>query len=187
MGSSWPNSYGMAVALGLCQVWLAACIPMAAHGPRVNPGWSAGATATYGVSGELESRERSEGVMPVGMVWGRYGWRDTTSGAGVLLGVQASPYLYATLPPVGLSYTEVDAYVQLPQKWTGAWSAGAGGLVAEAHVMPYVQLGRLSSSGRGWYVTQGVRLIPSKRGGEPMWLSTLAIQVPPRACLCIPL
>lgn len=156
---------------------------MVSHTPRVKSGWGAGATATYGAFGELKSNDPSEVGMPVGMLWARHGWISKPDGAAFLIGVQAPPYAYAMAPPIGLSYTELDGYIQLPERWTGKWSAGAGILAAEAHLMPYVQLGELPESGRGWYATQGVRLVPKKQvdaaGWDgPMWLSSMAAQLP---------
>jgi hypothetical protein len=47
-----------------------------------------------------------------------------------------------------------DLYVQVPGGGDH-WAGGAGVLAAPAHLVPYLQVGRVNQDGSGWFTTQG--------------------------------
>jgi hypothetical protein len=66
---------------------------------------------------------------------------------------------------------------------SGSLDAGIGVNLASMHIMPYVQLGRISVSGNGWYTTQGVSVmwdddgVASNGSSAIFWMPTVAYQM----------
>lgn len=120
----------------------AACAPVVAHGPRVQPG--AQAVLTTGMARSLCDSGCQVDVIPQVAAGLSRGWAATETRPGVSLGGKL-----AFLSP------EFDGYVQAPTGWTRTLDAGAGVVVGAEHTMPYLQLGRMRADGSGWYTTQG--------------------------------
>lgn len=122
----------------------AACAPIVTHGPQVERG--ARFTVTAGPSHSLcDSVTCDLDLVPQAALGIRGGRPATETRAGFSVGTNLSINIFSS---------DVDIYVQAP---TGAapMDAGAGVLLSAAHVMPYVQAGRVREDGSGWYTTQG--------------------------------
>lgn len=116
-----------------------ACAPVVTHGPRVEPGFAAGATLGLVPAALCDS---CGAMLPTWGAYGRYGFVPDAAGQPAVL-------VTGTL---GLGFVEGDLYVQAPG--TGSLAYGAGVLGSNWYVMPYLQLGR-STRGSGFYTTQG--------------------------------
>jgi hypothetical protein len=133
----------------------AACAPIVTHGPRPERGLQAVATAGlfYPLCGvQCETQLLNQ----IGF-GARYGRPAENGKAGFSVGGTFS---------LGVVSSELDAYVQAPT--APEWAAGGGVLLSPAHVMPYVQLGRMRASGSGFYTTQGIVWMPERYDGVGM-------------------
>jgi hypothetical protein len=139
IGGPWPRAI-----LSLLALACAACAPMVTHGPAVLGGTHVVVTAGAGVP-PCDSA-CSLDLLPQGALGIHTGRPATGTRPGFQLGVNAS---------VNLISSELDLYVQAPTRYTPL-DVGAGVLLGGAHVMPYVQAGRMrASDGSGFYTTQG--------------------------------
>ena len=131
-----------------------ACVPAVAHGPRIEPGWSVGASASYTDGPSYDDYTDGPDRFlygPIGANVG-YAWSSgQPDRAAYRLGLHVPVPLFMIAQP--------DVYVQLPRTMVGGLDAGvgvSGWLIDPLNVhMPYVQLGRISDAGTGWYTTQG--------------------------------
>jgi hypothetical protein len=149
-----------------------ACVPVATHGPRVEPGAVLGSVLALGSQPTLQAEVKTgEGgvtpVLPPISVFARYGFEAPVR-------VAAAVSVPAGLP-FSLTHPEVDVYAQLtPPEWKTAASAGT--MVSRSYVTPYVQLGRYGD-GVSVYTTQSVALF---RGSGPVarvWMPAAALQM----------
>src|SRR5688500_8314629 len=125
------------------------CMPAVIHGPQVDPGIVGGFSLSspsidkQNFGGEAGERFNSA---TMGANLG-YGWRSPQpGGSAVQVGVHVPGI-------VGVTFTQGDLYYQLPARVTGQLDAGVGLNVAITHTMPYVQFGKISADGSGWYTT----------------------------------
>ena len=126
-----------------------ACVPTVAHGPRVEPGFSAGGSGALPLYGPRYGDALSPyAIGPLGADFG-YGWRGDDDSPALRVGTE---FMIARLDP--------DVYVQLPRS---ALLGMDGGLGVAATValppkswMPYAQLGVTEADGSGFYTTQGL-------------------------------
>ncbi|HEV3051870.1 MAG TPA: hypothetical protein VGX50_16300, partial [Longimicrobium sp.] len=118
-----------------------ACVPVATHGPRVEPGAVVGSVIALGTQPTLQTEVKTgqgnvSTVLPPMGFFARYGWPG--QGADAPVRVAAGVFVPLGLP-FSLTHPELDVYAQLtPQSWTTAASAGA--MVSRSYVTPYVQL-----------------------------------------------
>ena len=148
----------------------AACFPAVTHGPRVDSGLSAGATLggtvgspSYTVGDAGGNRLRNA----VKAVYLGYGRAPSTPGG------------FGAFAAVSVPAMQVDTYLQLPPAWTGAFVGGLGVAADPQAVMPYVQFGKVSTEGMGWWTSLGHgRYTPDGRSLCPSraWMGTAAIQ-----------
>lgn len=137
------------------------CMPHVLHGPRVeDDGLSGSLSLTLGRNreiGDMESR-----ILP--SVYGglRRSWvpADGTGVAGSI-GIQVPLLLFPVVADDGpngfdaLAATSyVDLYMQPSRSLDPGFETGFGALGSTALAGPYLQAGRLSSTGQGWYTTQ---------------------------------
>lgn len=129
----------------------AACAPVVTHGPRVEQG-----VTFYGTGGggrPLCDRPACDTrLVPQQGAGVRYGRAASASAPGWSAGLTLS---------TGGTSSELDLYTQAPDGST-PFDAGAGVLLSPAHVMPYVQAGRMRPDGSGWYTTQGFAFMASR-------------------------
>lgn len=129
----------------------AACAPVVTHGPRVVEGLT-----FYGTAGGARSQcfrpACDTNLVPQQGVGVRYGRAASGSAPGLSAGLTAS---------TGWVSSELDLYAQAPIGFT-PFDAGTGVLLSPAHVMPYVQAGRMRPDGSGWYTTQGFAFMASR-------------------------
>jgi hypothetical protein len=127
----------------------------------------------YGTAGGgkplCERPECDTSLTPQQGVGVRYGRAASASAPGLSVGLTGSTgWVLAELTesPGGMS-SELDLYAQAPVGFT-PFDAGTGVLLSPAHVMPYVQAGRMRPDGSGWYTTQGFAFMaprPSRWSG----------------------
>lgn len=135
----------------LATLCMAACAPIVTHGPRVVEGLTFYGTAGGGRT--LCDRPSCDtSLVPQQGVGLRYGQAATASMPGLSAGLTAS---------TGWESSELDVYVQAPGGFT-PFDAGTGVLLSRAHMMPYVQAGRMKPDGSGWYTTQGFAFMASR-------------------------
>ncbi|HEU0299213.1 MAG TPA: hypothetical protein VFR37_07155 [Longimicrobium sp.] len=127
----------------------AACAPIVTHGPRVEPGLHF--TGTLGVARNACDTACSLDILPQIGMGARYGRAADDGRPG---------YSVAGTLALGLVSSELDAYVQAPT--SPSWAAGGGLLLSPAHVMPYLQAGRVEEDGSGLYTTQGFAVLASR-------------------------
>ena len=175
-----PHPLARVLLLGLAAT--AGCFPAITHGPRVEPGLTAGVTGAYtrgpehveGDEGGIELRSGAVGPY-VG-----YGWAPPDRGRGQAAS-PASPRLYlGVMGPVLFTFAQLDAFVQAPPAWTGPLSAGAGLVASTEGVHVYGQAGRVSDRGRGFYLTGGYGRRQSwsrVEGSSPAWFGGAAVQL----------
>lgn len=129
----------------------AACAPIVTHGPRVEQGFT-----FYGTAGgamHLCARpECDTELVPQQGAGVRYGKAAAGRALGVSAGLTLSTWWESS---------ELDLYAQAPIG-VAPFDAGAGVLLSPAHVMPYVQAGRMKPDGSGWYTTQGFAFLASR-------------------------
>jgi hypothetical protein len=159
-----------------------ACAPIVTHGPRVDTG-----VAFYGTAGGgrplCDRPECDTNLIPQQGVGVRYGGAASASEPGLSAGLTVS---------TGGESSELDLYVQAPIGFT-PFDAGTGVLLSPAHVMPYVQAGRMKPDGSGWYTTQGFAFMASRPARWDMesasqervtpryWAPTVAYRTPGRS------
>lgn len=140
----------------------AACAPVVTHGPRVEPGFT-----FYGTAGGARSSCSRPAcdtqLAPQQGAGVRYGRAASASAPGLSAGLTVSTALVSS---------ELDLYVQAPTSVPGL-DVGVGLLAAATHRMPYVQAGRMSADGSGWYTTQGFAFLGSR---PPQW--SLSVEGP---------
>ena len=121
-----------------------ACAPFVTHSPRVVEGLTFYGTAGGGRT--LCDRPNCDTTLtPQQGVGLRFGHAASASAPGLSAGVTGSPgWVFSDL---GL-YPELDLYAQAPLGLT-PFDAGTGVLLSPAHVMPYVQAGRMKPDGSG--------------------------------------
>ena len=147
---------------------LAGCLPVIAHGPSVERGWSVGATASFSNVREDEAEGLDDVLFaPIGANGG-YGWRpESDARPAFRVGLHVPVLVYA-LP-------QVDLYVQAPRRWFGDFQAGVGAATSAFSEAPYVQLGRLREDGTGWHLTHA--WIDSHDVDlRPIWMTRAAYQ-----------
>lgn len=145
---------------------MTACAPVVTHSPRVAEGLTFYGTAGGGRT--LCDRPACETALtPQQGVGLRVGHAATASAPGLSAGVTGS--VGWVFSDMGL-YPELDLYAQAPIALT-PFDAGTGVLLSPAHVMPYVQAGRMKPDGSGWYTTQGFAFLGSQ---PPSWGSVLS-------------
>lgn len=127
----------------------AACAPIVAHGPRVEPGLRLAATA--GVARNLCDTACALSWVPQLGLGARYGRPAAPGRVGFSVGGMLS---------AAITSSELDLYVQAPG--STAWAAGGGVLLSPSHLMPYLQAGRMDAGGSGFYTTQGFALMASR-------------------------
>jgi hypothetical protein len=122
----------------------AACAPMVTHGPRVQPGTHIMVTGGGGYS-PCDTLTCSLELLPQAALGLRTGRAPSGTRPGLGLGLNLA---------LNLVSSEVDLYAQAPTD-PARFDAGAGVLLSGAHLMPYVQIGRMRDDGSGFYTTQG--------------------------------
>jgi hypothetical protein len=122
----------------------AACAPMVAHGPRVEPGVAVVVTAGGGLPA-CDSAVCHLDLIPQAALGLRGGRTATETRPGFSAGANLA---------LNILSSELDLYAQAPTGFTRL-DMGAGVLLGAAHTMPYVQLGRMLDDGSGFYTTQG--------------------------------
>lgn len=149
-----------------------ACVPVATHGPRVEPGAVLGTVVALGTQPTLQAEVKTgqgnvTSVLPPMGVFVRYGFQaPIRASAGVLVPLSL---------PFSLTHPEVDLYAQLtPAEWNTA--AGAGAMVSRSYVTPYVQLGRYGRD-VGVYTTQSVAIFRGAGPRATVWMPAAAVQV----------
>lgn len=134
-----------------------ACAPIVTHSPRVVEGLTFYGTAGGGRT--LCDRPVCDTTLtPQQGVGLRFGHAATASVPGLSAGVTGSTGWVSD--DLGLN-VELDLYAQAPIGFT-PFDAGTGVLLSPAHVMPYVQAGRMKPDGSGWYTTQGFAVLASR-------------------------
>jgi hypothetical protein len=137
------------IALVVLALLLAACAPIIAHSPDVQPGFSGGMSAAVGNGPTYENGD-DPGPFYFGAVTASaaYGIRPTSeSRPAFRLGFQAPTEGGAAL----------DLYVQTPRRWLHPVTAGVG-LMAEfsdGRQIPYLQAGIKNNEGFGVDVAVG--------------------------------
>jgi hypothetical protein len=140
-----PRLPPRAVLALLAAACTGACAPMVTHGPAVLGGTHVVVTAGAGAAA-CDSAACSLDLLPQAALGIHTGRPATGTWPGFQLGVNAS---------INLISSELDLYVQAPTRYTPL-DVGAGVLLGGAHVMPYVQAGRMRArDGSGFYTTQG--------------------------------
>lgn len=153
-----------------------ACVPVASHGPRVEPGGVTGSMIALGTRPTLEGEVKTgQGnvtpVLPPMGVFVRYGW--TRESANSPIPVAAGVFVPLSLP-FSISHPEVDVYAQLtPAPWPVAGSAGV--LASRSYVSPYVQLGRDLAGGH-LYTTQGMTYFGGSGPRGTVWMPAVAME-----------
>jgi hypothetical protein len=153
-----------------------ACVPVASHGPRVEPGGVAGTIISLGTRPTLEGEVKTgqstvTPVVPPMGFFARFG--TTPDDAGPPVPVAAGVFVPLALP-FSISHPELDVYAQLtPAPWPVAGSAGA--LVSRSYVSPYVQLGRDVAGGH-LYTTQGMAFFGGAGPSGRVWMPAVAMQ-----------
>lgn len=165
-----PSGRAGLVATFLLSV--AACFPPVIRGPQIEDGFSAGATIG-GTAGQV--------TYPVGD-WGGNRLRNAVK--GVFLGYGRSPDEQTSFGGYGavvIPSMQLDAYAQLPPGWTGKFAGGVGVVLDPRSQTPYVQFGRTSTAGNGWWVGLGHGWYrPGRHGYETTstaGLGTAAVQL----------
>jgi hypothetical protein len=130
-------------APALISAAIAACAPVLAHGPRVEPGLFVGGTA-----GLLLTRDTALSPHVVTPQWVPYVRYGRAGKPGGVAGSLALAWGGSPESPV-----EADAYVQLPSG-DSKWAYGAGVVASPALTMPYAQVGKSLSRGYEVYTTQ---------------------------------
>jgi hypothetical protein len=170
---------GWIVSGVLTPALLSACVPVIAHGPRVEPGPSIGLSASLTAG----PRYRNGDDYTIPFLTGPLG---ANAGIGWRSAHEGWPALRVGLHvPAMFILTQGDVYVQAPRRMVGGLDAGVGlsAMFVEqgGAGMPYLQVGRLDVNGSGWYTPQGYYL--NRYGGEPgvrvvlreeAWVPTLA-------------
>lgn len=165
------------VLLLLLVLVVPACVPVATHGPRVEPGGVVGSVIALGTQPTLQAEvETGEGsvtpVLPPMGFFARYGWPG--EGAEAPIRVAAGVFVPLALP-FSLTHPELDVYAQLtPQSWSTAASAGA--MVSRSYVSPYVQVGR-DVAGQSVYTTQSVAFFRGAGPRATVWMPAAAVQL----------
>lgn len=163
------------IAAVLAAVLFTGCMPHVMHGPRVeDDGLSGSLSLTLGRNreiGDLESR-----ILPSLYGGLRRSWvpADGTGVAGSI-GIQL-PLLLAPIladdDPNGfdalLATSYADIYIQPSRDLEPGFETGIGVLASTALAGPYVQAGRMSATGRGWYTTQLVAFAIGDEMGRGM-------------------
>jgi hypothetical protein len=121
-----------------------ACAPIVTHGPRVEPGTRFTVTAGPSYSA-CDTITCDLELVPQAALGIRGGRPATASSAGFSVGANASINIFSS---------DLDVYVQAPTA-AAPLDAGGGVLLSAAHIMPYVQAGRMREDRSGWYTTQG--------------------------------
>lgn len=150
----WSNSLTKAALVFVTLSAVGGCAPAVTHGPRIEPGFSGGFSASLSAGPRYENGDDGPTIFlfgPVGVNAG-YGWSSPRAGgAGLRLGVH--------VPVPAVTLVQPDVYVQFPRDLLAGLDAGVGvsalGTVWGRVRMPYVQLGHISERGSGWYTTQG--------------------------------
>lgn len=156
---------------------LGACAPAVLHGPRVEPGLRAGATA--GLPLLRDTANGPDAVIPNWAPFVMYGLAGKSGGA-------AGSVSLSTGGRDGVG-AQGDVYLQLPGA-DPARAYGVGVVGSNAYAMPYGQLGR--DLGRGWevYTTQALvwrwdytdkRIsldVPSVRARPRYWAPAVALR-----------
>jgi hypothetical protein len=154
-----------------------ACVPVASHGPRVEPGGVAGSIVALATRPTLEGEVKTGqgNVTPVLAPMGffaRYGW--TPENANAPLPVAAAVFIPLALP-FSITHPELDVYAQLtPAPWPVAASAGVQG--SRSYVSPYVQLGRDVPRGHV-YTTQAVAFFRGSGPRATVWMPAVAVRL----------
>jgi hypothetical protein len=152
------------------------------HSPRVEAGPTIGGTTSIGGGRQYQLGIFGSGPFDVGPagIQVSYGWRGRDASPAARLSVAS------LLPP--LIADNMDLYLQIPKAASGRFDAG-GGIAAMVSLgqpgsrVVYAQIGVLSDSGRGLYITQGFvkEDVPPGRIGttslrDDGWLGTIAYQ-----------
>ncbi len=127
-----------------------ACFPAITHGPRIDPGPTIGATVsatggptyTEGDAGGIHLRQGQIGLHA------GYGWEPASPRHPAFFASVAVPVLFPAV--------QVDLFVQAPPAWTGRFAAGVGVNADFEREDLYVQFGRISDAGNGWFLMQGI-------------------------------
>ena len=155
-----PSGRVVRSGLLLLPLLLGACFPAVTHGPRVDPGWTAGASFTLPVLDPSRPSKAPYLVGPAGLDLG-YGFTDTAGGPAVRLGSELDLF-----PP----RFDPDLYLQLPRAPLGGLDAGVGVAAsispATSSWMPYVQVGAIDDGHRGFYLTEGYLWPAGRNSGE---------------------
>lgn len=166
-------------ALALVPAALAACVPVVTHGPRVEPGYTAGAVAAVSTQPILE-RELEHGggsvspVLPPTAVFARVGWTPESSGSAVPF---SAGVLFPVAGPFALLHPEADLYAQLLARPGSATAGGAGLLLSPSYAAPYLQLGREVDGGLGVYTTQSLARFAGRGVRGTVWMPAAAVRM----------
>lgn len=152
-----------------------ACVPVATHGPRVEPGGAAGSVIALGTRPTLEGEVKTGQstvtplIPPMGF-FARFG--AAPEAAGTPIPISAGVFIPLALP-FSVSHPELDVYAQLtPTPWPAAASAGV--LASRSYVNPYVQLGRDMANGH-LYTTQGMAFFGGSGPRGRVWMPAVAM------------
>jgi hypothetical protein len=153
-----------------------ACVPVATHGPRVEPGGVMGSMIALGTRPTLEGEiETGEGnvtpVLPPMGFFARYGW--TPENAGAPVPVAATVFIPLALP-FSVTHPELDVYAQLTPA-PSPTSASAGVQLSRSYVSPYVQLGR-DRGEVSFYTTQSLAFFAGSGPKATVWMPAVALQ-----------
>lgn len=154
------------------------CIPAVVHSPRVDPGFSLGASAGLGWG---STRDELGGtppydVGPFGIDFA-YGWQGEGWRPPIRLGAEVN-LLLPRLDP--------DLFVQVPTRalpgWMSAGAGFAGTMITTNAQVAYGQLGVFRHDGLAVYTTQGFLWQPAQHGfaipvlNDNGWMSMVAVQ-----------
>jgi hypothetical protein len=174
------------------------CAPVVTHAPALRPGTAVSVTAAFtavahtcydasfddGYGGRQTYRECPEGdagPWPLFLSVSRT-WKAEPLGSGFRAGLDLPPWPGWE----ALLGAQVSGFWQAPKPREGALDWGAGTIVSPVWVAPYLQLGRIDASGRGWFTTQMLAVPhPLLEGDEdfgPGWHPSVAYQVPCPRC-----
>lgn len=161
-------------AIPLFAVALGGCFPAITHGPRIEPGASAGlvasvttgATHTEGDEGGIRLRQGVIGA------YGNYGWAAARRKPGASIGVAV---------PIFFPLTQIDLFVEAPRGWLPREGAAGVGLVVDAmSFSAYGEVGQIGAGNNGWFLIGGYGRRQSNsrfESASPAWYGGGAVQI----------
>lgn len=148
------------------------CSPIIARGPVVEPGWSGGVGGGAFQVHEAcaPTRECRPDTYPLASLSLRYGR------------VNEQKPVPATSIGISIPDFQLDLYRQLGPGSSEVRQWGVGTLLSPLHIAPYLQIGRMRETGRGWYTSQVISFAAPWAPGEitgarrVFWAPSLTVQ-----------